>query len=110
MSDTPQGPGWWQASDRKWYPPRPANPNDPRVALQAAIAKQIHKGGRVESQTDYSAVIVRGTKTNHTFHLIASVCTCGLWLVVWSWMALLQRERRLMVSLDQQGQVVVKKL
>lgn len=21
MSDTSQGPGWWQASDRKWYPP-----------------------------------------------------------------------------------------
>lgn len=21
MSDGPQGPGWWQASDQKWYPP-----------------------------------------------------------------------------------------
>ena len=21
MSMTPQGPGWWEASDRKWYPP-----------------------------------------------------------------------------------------
>jgi hypothetical protein len=21
MSDTSQGPGWWQASDKKWYPP-----------------------------------------------------------------------------------------
>jgi hypothetical protein len=21
MSDAPQGPGWWQASDHKWYPP-----------------------------------------------------------------------------------------
>jgi hypothetical protein len=21
MSDAPQGPGWWQASDLKWYPP-----------------------------------------------------------------------------------------
>lgn len=32
MSDTPAGPGWWQASDDKWYPPeqhpdhRPATP------------------------------------------------------------------------------------
>ncbi|MEJ5255890.1 MAG: DUF4190 domain-containing protein [Acidimicrobiales bacterium] len=23
MSDTPQGPGWWQASDGRWYPPSP---------------------------------------------------------------------------------------
>lgn len=29
MSDTPQGPGWWQASDDKWYPPpRPDMPDD----------------------------------------------------------------------------------
>ncbi|HLM64137.1 MAG TPA: FxLYD domain-containing protein [Acidimicrobiales bacterium] len=29
MSDAPQGPGWWQASDDKWYPPpRPAMPGD----------------------------------------------------------------------------------
>ena len=28
MSDTPQGPGWWLASDGRWYPPsqRPADP------------------------------------------------------------------------------------
>lgn len=24
MSDYSQGPGWWQASDGKWYPPQPA--------------------------------------------------------------------------------------
>ena len=24
MSDSSQGPGWWQASDGKWYPPQPA--------------------------------------------------------------------------------------
>lgn len=26
MSDTPQGPGWWQASDGKWYPPQATQP------------------------------------------------------------------------------------
>ena len=26
MSDTSQGPGWWQASDGKWYPPEQAQP------------------------------------------------------------------------------------
>src|SRR5262245_9052615 len=29
MSDTPQGPDWWQASDDKWYPPpRPEMPGE----------------------------------------------------------------------------------
>ena len=23
MSEVPQGPGWWQATDGKWYPPQP---------------------------------------------------------------------------------------
>ena len=26
MSDFPQGPDWWQASDLKWYPPQPSTP------------------------------------------------------------------------------------
>ena len=26
MSDFSQGPGWWQASDGKWYPPQQAAP------------------------------------------------------------------------------------
>lgn len=29
MSDTAQGPGWWQATDGKWYAPqrRPSSPS-----------------------------------------------------------------------------------
>ena len=34
MSDTSQGPGWWQASDGKWYPPEQAPAAQP--AEQAA--------------------------------------------------------------------------
>jgi len=26
MSDTSQGPGWYQAADGKWYPPQPGAP------------------------------------------------------------------------------------
>ncbi|CAM8621092.1 Domain of unknown function DUF4190 [Acidimicrobiia bacterium] len=29
MSDTSQGPGWWIASDGKWYPPESAQPPTP---------------------------------------------------------------------------------
>ncbi len=29
MSDTSQGPGWWIASDGKWYPPESAQPATP---------------------------------------------------------------------------------
>jgi hypothetical protein len=41
MSDTAQGPGWWQASDGKWYPPDQtagagARPPDPPKPVRPA--------------------------------------------------------------------------
>ena len=35
MSQQPQGPGWWQASDGRWYPPQPPpQPGPPNVPYQ----------------------------------------------------------------------------
>ncbi len=41
MSDTPQGPGWWQASDGRFYPPdaRPGLPPPPANAPQQQAAQ-----------------------------------------------------------------------
>ena len=36
MSDTSQGPGWWQASDGKWYPPEQAPGATPPPGQQPA--------------------------------------------------------------------------
>ncbi|MCX6511029.1 MAG: hypothetical protein NT081_09505 [Actinobacteria bacterium] len=43
MSDTSQGPGWWQASDGKWYPPEQApgaspQPSVGRLDIGAALS------------------------------------------------------------------------
>lgn len=35
MSDYSQGPGWWQASDGKWYPPQGGAPQAPPPYGQA---------------------------------------------------------------------------
>ncbi|MGH9247536.1 MAG: hypothetical protein ACRD29_25125 [Acidimicrobiales bacterium] len=35
VSDIPQGPGWWQASDGRWYPPQPMAPGPPQPAPAA---------------------------------------------------------------------------
>lgn len=34
MSDTSQGPGWWQASDGKWYPPEATPGGQPQAPQQ----------------------------------------------------------------------------
>ena len=38
MSDTSQGPGWWQASDGKWYPPEQTPGAEPTAAPTAPPA------------------------------------------------------------------------
>jgi amino acid transporter len=45
MTDEPQGPGWWRASDLKWYPPetRPA-PAAPTAARHAGLSNPIALG------------------------------------------------------------------
>lgn len=44
MSDTPQGPGWWQASDGKWYPPQ-EQPFPQAATGQAPYGYQQHGYG-----------------------------------------------------------------
>lgn len=42
MSDVPQGPGWWQASDGRWYPPEShpsATPGPPGGSGQAPFGQ-----------------------------------------------------------------------
>jgi hypothetical protein len=38
MSDVSQGPGWWQASDHKWYPPEAVPGSTPEPVAPAAYA------------------------------------------------------------------------
>lgn len=53
MSDTSQGPGWWIASDGRWYPPeshpsrreRPAPPTPPQRPQQAPPKPKRQKSG-----------------------------------------------------------------
>jgi hypothetical protein len=42
MSDNPEGPGWWVASDGKWYPPElhPSVRDDSRAQVAAQVAAQ----------------------------------------------------------------------
>jgi hypothetical protein len=46
VSDVSQGPGWWQASDGRWYPPQPAAPPPPAAPQWGGPppAKKSNKG------------------------------------------------------------------
>ena len=78
--------------------------------LARTLTSQIASGARVESQSDYQAVVVRGKSVNHTLHLILSLVTLLLWSPVWIALALIGGEKRSMVTVDEYGNAAVQKV
>jgi hypothetical protein len=64
MSQQPQGPGWWQASDGRWYPPQPpAQPGPPyqqQYMQQPPPARRVQNRGCVIAAIVTAAVLVVG--------------------------------------------------
>jgi Na+-transporting NADH:ubiquinone oxidoreductase subunit NqrC len=71
-----------------------------REALDGAVRRALEKGARLESRTNYSAVLVVANKPNHLLHLVLSIVTFGIWLL--TWLLILRRgdEVRVQVSVD----------
>lgn len=84
-------------------PPQPLSPERRRAILAEKIAEQARSGYRVESQTDYQAILVKGHRPNHLLHLILSILTLGLWLFVWLTVVIFGGEKRRMISIDEYG-------
>lgn len=78
--------------------------------LASHVAEHVRGGYRVESQTDYQAIMVRGRRPNHLLHLVLSVLTFGVWaLFVWLPVAVLAGEKRRVVTIDPFGNVQTSK-
>lgn len=76
-----------------------------RYNLQQAIAIEVGRGGRVEWQNDTQAVIVIPPATNHMVHLLLSIFSCGLWLIMWLFLTLMAHEVRFTLAVDAAGTV-----
>lgn len=86
------------------------SPEERRQILADAIAARLAQGRRVESQTDYHATLVWGHRRNDVLHLLLTVFTLGLWVLVWGVMGAAVREHREMVSVDEWGHISVREL
>jgi hypothetical protein len=62
------------------------------------VTTQVASGARVESQSDYQAVVVKGKSLNHVLHLIITLVTLGTWGFVWIPLAIFGGEKRSMVA------------
>ena len=58
------------------------------------------------------AVLVKeGTKVNHLLHFLISCITCGFWIFVWAWLALIKnKEQRVRISIDSGGNLLEEKI
>ena len=79
------------------------SPEERKELLARAVANEIRQGWRIESQTDYQAVIVRGQRPNHMLHLILTLVTLGLWGLVWIAVVALGGEKRGVIDIDPYG-------
>lgn len=81
MSDQSQGPGWWQASDGKWYPPEqsPAPPGatpGATVEVGAALAYGWNKFIQYIGQIIVIVLVILGV--NIVFQLLSNVIAGGI--------------------------------
>jgi hypothetical protein len=78
-----------------------------KAALADRVQYFVGSGYRVESQTDFQAILVRGRRPNHLLHLILSVITVGLWaLFVWLPLAIFGGEKRKVITVDEYGRAL----
>ena len=82
-----------------------------RQALAGAVQTQVAGGARVESQSDYQAVTVKGQRVNHLLHFIIGIFTLSAWwFLVWIPLAIFGGERRRTVTVDNFGNVGVQRV
>ena len=103
----PSDPGGPAPRTRRRMPDDPlSNDRRRRKILDTSVMDAIGKGWSIESQGQYHAVIVQGERVNHLLHLILSIITVGLWIIVWL-IVISGGQERMMIYVDEQGEVSV---
>jgi hypothetical protein len=82
-------------------------PKERKALLAQAIANWVHGGWRVETQTDYQAVMARGHRPHHILHL--TIITVGLWAIVWILVTVLSGEKRAVIQIDEYGNTLAQR-
>ena len=79
---------------------------DKKRLLAGAITNGVAMGYRIERQTDDQAVLAKGQRINHVLHLILTILTGGLWGIVWIILAVNGAEKRVVLTVDDYGNVL----
>lgn len=78
------------------------------------ISTKTLQGFMVADRNDKALVAVlvkQGEKVNHLLHFLMSCISCGLWVFVWLYLALVKaKEQRIRVSIDGAGNSIEEKI
>lgn len=85
--------------------PERATADERSAALERYVLDAGRHGWRVQSQTPTTAQLLKGKPTNHVLHLILSIITLGLWLVVWILVVIFAGQKQRVVTVDNYGNV-----
>ena len=76
-----------------------------KAILDRTLAQAGSKGWRIENRSDFQATVAKGNPVHHLLHLILSIITLGLWLIVWFLLALLGGVKRRLLTVDEFGKI-----
>lgn len=76
-----------------------------RAMLAQQLQQAAARGLRLESQTEFQAVLIEGKPINHTLHAILTIFTCLIWGIVWAVIAATGGEKRHQLVVDEFGNV-----
>lgn len=75
--------------------------------LAQAIANEVTRGWRVESQSQVQGVLVKGKPVNHLLQIFISVVTLGFWLLVYIPIAIINRRQTKIIRIDDFGNTLL---
>jgi hypothetical protein len=80
-----------------------------KAALSQTIANVSAQGYRVESQSDFQAVVVKGKRINHALHIIVSLLTV-VWVIGYVVILATGGEKRELIQVDEWGNLTRQQL
>ncbi len=78
-----------------------------KTILNQEILKHQTQGKRIESQIEFRVTLVTEKEINHVLHLILSVFTGGLWLLVWALVYFSAKDTRELLQVDEYGGITL---
>ena len=87
----------------------PRSDSERKDLLQNHIVKMASVGWQVEAQSEFSATLSKGMKTQHVLHFLLSLLTLGFWAIIWIILVLsrLNEKRRQYLKIDKFGNIHV---